>query len=120
MLVRRSLYLEVGGFDEENLKIAFNDIDFCLKLRARGYRILYTPEAELYHHEHASRGTEYTEANEQRFTREIQFMKEKWEDALLNDRHYNPNLSLGNALFTLAFPPRLTKPWLPVCGSGGL
>jgi len=111
MLVKRDVYLEVGGFDEEKLKIAFNDIDFCLKLRARGYRILYTPQAELYHHEHASRGTEYTQANEQRFAREIQFIKEKWADALLADRHYNPNLSLGNALFTLAFPPRVTKPW---------
>jgi len=113
MLVRRDIYLEVGGFDEEHLKIAFNDIDFCLKLRARGYRILYAPQAELYHHEHASRGTEYTEANEQRFIREIQFIKEKWKDSLLVDRHYNPNLSLGNALFTLAFPPRVTKPWQP-------
>jgi GT2 family glycosyltransferase len=111
MLVRREVYLEVGGFDEEHLKIAFNDIDFCLKLRARGYRIVYAPEAELYHHEHASRGTEYTETNEQRFNREIEFMKEKWKDALLVDRYYNPNLSLGNALFTLAFPPRVTKPW---------
>ena len=111
LLVRRKAYLEAGGFDEEHLKVAFNDIDFCLKLRARGYRILYAPEAELYHHEHASRGTEYTEANEQRFTREIEFMKEKWKDALLMDRNYNPNLSLGRELFTLAFPPRVTKPW---------
>jgi GT2 family glycosyltransferase len=111
MLVRREVYLEVGGFDEEHLKVAFNDIDFCLKLRARGYRIIFAPEAELYHHEHASRGTEYTETNEQRFNREIDFMKEKWKDALLVDRYYNPNLSLGNALFTLAFPPRVSKPW---------
>jgi GT2 family glycosyltransferase len=111
MLVKREVYLEVGGFDEEHLKVAFNDIDFCLKLRARGYRIVYAPEAELYHHEHASRGTEYTVTNEQRFNREIEFMKEKWKDALLVDRYYNPNLSLGNSLFTLAFPPRVIKPW---------
>ena len=111
MLVRREVYLEVGGFEEEHLKVAFNDIDFCLKLRARGYRIVYAPEAQLYHHEHASRGTEYTETNEQRFNREIEFMKEKWEDALLVDRYYNPNLSLDGELFTLAFPPRIAKPW---------
>ena len=111
MLVRREVYLEVGGFEEEHLKVAFNDIDFCLKLRTRGYRIVYAPEAELYHHEHASRGTEYTETNEQRFKREIEFMKEKWKDALLVDRYYNPNLSLDGELFTLAFPPRITKPW---------
>jgi O-antigen biosynthesis protein len=107
MLVKREAYLQVGGFDEEHLKIAFNDIDFCLKLRAQGYRIIYTPEAELYHHEHASRGSEYTEANEQRFIREIQFVKEKWKDALLADPAYNPNLSLGRELFTFSFPPRV-------------
>jgi GT2 family glycosyltransferase len=113
MLVRRGVYLEVGGFDEENLKIAFNDIDFCLKLLQRGARIVYTPYAELYHHEHASRGSEYTAANEQRFTREIEFMKEKWKETLLTDRNYNPNLSLGRELFAPAFPPRVTKPWQP-------
>jgi GT2 family glycosyltransferase len=111
LLTRRKVYLKAGGFDEKQLKVAFNDIDFCLKLRARGYRILYAPEAELYHHEHASRGSEYTSANERRFIREIEFMKEKWKDALLTDPNYNPNLSLGSELFTLAFPPRVTKPW---------
>ena len=111
MLVRRSAYLEVGGFDEENLKIAFNDIDFCLKLLQRGARIIYTPYAELYHHEHASRGSEYTAANEQRFTREIEFMKKKWKETLLTDRNYNPNLSLDRELFAPAFPPRVAKPW---------
>ena len=111
MLVRREVYLEVGGFDENHLKVAFNDIDFCLKLRDRGYRILYTPEAELYHHEHASRGSEYTAANEQRFAREIEFMKEKWKTHSSMDRNYNPSLALGGELFTLAFPPRVTKPW---------
>jgi O-antigen biosynthesis protein len=113
MLVRREVYLEVGGFDERDLKIAFNDIDFCLKLRARGYRIIYAPAAELYHHEHASRGSEYTEANKQRFIREIQFMKEKWKDTLLSDPAYNPNLSLDE-LFTLCFPPRAAKARLEV------
>jgi len=111
MIVRRSVYLEVGGFDEQNLKIAFNDIDFCLKLLQRGARIIYTPYAELYHHEHASRGTEYTSANEQRFTREIEFMKNKWKETLLTDRNYNPNLSLSHELFAPAFPPRVAKPW---------
>lgn len=111
MLVRRKVYLEAGGLDGKHLKVAFNDIDFCLKLRVRGFRILYTPYAELYHREHASRGSEYTAANEQRFNREIEFIKEKWKDALLMDRNYNPNLSLGGELFTLAFPPRMTKPW---------
>jgi O-antigen biosynthesis protein len=117
MLVKREAYLQVGGFDEEHLKIAFNDIDFCLKLRAQGYRIIYTPEAELYHHEHASRGSEYTEANEQRFIREIQFVKEKWKDALLADPAYNPNLSLGRELFTFSFPPRVRVIGAALCHS---
>lgn len=111
MLVRRRVYLEVDGFDEERLKVAFNDIDFCLKLRAKGYRIIYTPEAELYHLEHASRGHENTEGKKLRFDAEIQYMKEKWGEALLSDPAYNPNLSLGPELFTLAFPPRVMKPW---------
>ncbi|MBA3543181.1 MAG: glycosyltransferase [Chthoniobacterales bacterium] len=111
MVVRRSVYLEVGGFDEERLKVAFNDIDFCLKLRARGYRIIYTPYAELFHLEHASRGHENTEGKKLRFDAEIEYMKEKWGEALLSDPAYNPNLSLGEELFTLAFPPRVKKPW---------
>ncbi len=120
MLVPREVYLEVGGFDEERLKVAFNDIDFCLKLRARGYRIIYTPNAELFHLEHASRGHENTEGKKQRFDAEIEYMKEKWGEALLIDPAYNPNLSLGEELFTLAFPPRVTRPWAasrrPVAG----
>jgi GT2 family glycosyltransferase len=113
MLVRRNAYLEVGGFDEENLKIAFNDIDFCLKLLQRGARILYTPYVELYHHEHASRGSEYTAANEQRFTREIEFMKKKWKETLLTDRNYNPEPVSRSRTFRACFPPRVTKPWQP-------
>lgn len=111
MLVRRSVYLEVGGFDEERLKVAYNDIDFCLKLRALGYRIIYTPYAELYHLEHASRGLETTPDKKLRFEAEIQYMKEKWGATLLTDPAYNPNLSLGQELFTLAFPPRVTRAW---------
>ena len=111
MLVRRSAYLEVGGFDEENLKVAFNDVDFCLRLRQRGYRIVYTPYAEFYHNESASRGLEDTVKKHERFIAEIQYMKETWNKVLLADPYYNPNLSLGEELFTLAFPPRLQKPW---------
>jgi O-antigen biosynthesis protein len=111
MLVRRSAYLEAGGFDEKNLRIAFNDVDFCLRLRQRGYRIVYTPYAEFYHNESASRGLEDTVKKHERFVAEIQYMKETWNQALLTDPYYNPNLSLGEELFTLAFPPRVGKPW---------
>lgn len=111
LLVRRSTYLKVGGFDERNLKVAFNDIDFCLKLFERGYRMIYTPSVELYHLEHASRGFENTTSKQRRFTEEIEYMKEKWKHRLLCDPAYNPNLALGQELFTLSFPPRVTKPW---------
>jgi GT2 family glycosyltransferase len=112
MLVRRSIYLEIGGFDEDHLKIAFNDVDFCLRLRQHGYRIVYTPYAELYHAESASRGLEDTVAKSDRFEAEIKYMRDKWGEALLKDPAYNPNLSLAAGGFTLAFPPRVLLPWL--------
>lgn len=110
-LVRRDLYLELGGLDEENLAVAFNDIDFCLRLREAGWQIVWTPHAELTHHESASRGFDDTSAKQVRFLAEIDFMNAKWGETLRRDPFYNPNLSLGEDLFTLAFPPRLTKPW---------
>ncbi len=111
LLVRRSAYLEVGGFDETHLKIAFNDVDFCLRLRKHGYRIVYTPYAELYHAESASRGLEDTVAKNSRFEAEIRYMHDTWGDALLQDPAYNLNLSLASGGFTLAFPPRVSFPW---------
>jgi len=111
LLVRRRVYLEVGGFDEEHLTVAFNDVDFCLRLGQRGYRIIYTPYAELYHFESASRGLEDTVMKNRRFEEEINYMHEKWGALLERDPAYNPNLSLAAAGFTLASPPRLTNPW---------
>jgi len=111
MLVRREAYLAAGGFDEEHLKVAFNDVDFCLRLRERGYRIVYTPYAEFYHHESASRGLEDTVRKHARFEAEIDYMHQRWGETLERDPAYNPNLSLVSADFTLAFPPRLTNPW---------
>jgi glycosyltransferase involved in cell wall biosynthesis len=111
MLVRKDRYLEIGGLNEINLPVAFNDVDFCLRLRARGCRILWTPHAQLYHHESASRGFEDTKLKRSRFLSEVAYMEAKWKEALANDPCYNPNLSLGENLFTLAFPPRTKKPW---------
>jgi hypothetical protein len=111
--VRREVYLKVGGFDE-NLAVAFNDIDFCLRLRKAGYRIVWTPHAELIHHESASRGVDDSMPKQTRFLAEVDYMTSKWGDTLQRDPFYNPNLSLGEDLFTLAFPPRTTKPWQSV------
>jgi GT2 family glycosyltransferase len=105
LLVRKSVFDQVGGLDE-GLSVAFNDIDFCLRVRARGYRNLWTPHAVLYHHESASRGSEDTPEKQARFNAEIDFMQSRWGDLLLRDPSYNPNLSLGAGQFELAFPPR--------------
>jgi glycosyltransferase involved in cell wall biosynthesis len=110
-LVRRNVYLEVGGFDEINLPVTFNDVDFCLRLREAGYWIVWTPHAELVHHESASRGFDDSRRKQVRFLAEVEYMKTKWGDRLQHDPFYNLNLSLGEDLFTLAFPPRTTKPW---------
>lgn len=102
LLVRKSIYEQVGGLDENNLKVAFNDVDFCLKVREAGYRNLWTPYAELYHHESVSRGHEDTPEKQERFRKEIEFMKAKWGAALQNDPYYNPNLTRDREDFSLA------------------
>jgi glycosyltransferase involved in cell wall biosynthesis len=112
-LVKREVYLQVGGFDE-NLAVTFNDVDFCLRLREAGYRVLWTPYAELIHHESASRGFDNSAPKQVRFLAEVDYMKSKWGHILQRDPFYNPNLSLDEDLFTLAFPPRTTKPWQTV------
>ncbi|SDZ04927.1 Glycosyltransferase, GT2 family [Lysobacter sp. yr284] len=105
LALRRALYAEVGGMDE-SLAVAFNDIDLCLRLHARGYRNVWTPHAELYHHESASRGPEDTPEKRARFLAEAAAMQRRWGELLRNDPAYNPNLSLESLHFDLAFPPR--------------
>ncbi|SAK93871.1 glycosyl transferase family protein [Caballeronia arationis] len=108
LVVRKTLYGEVGGLDAEHLAVAFNDVDFCLKLDAAGYRNLYVPFADLYHHESASRGGDMTLSNAARFAREAAWMRERWGSRVRDDPFYNPNLALsGGAVFSLAFPPRV-------------
>ncbi len=110
LLIRKSTYLQVEGLDEKNLTIAFNDIDFCLKVRAAGYRNLWTPFAELYHHESVSRGAEDTPEKHERFRSEVEYMLKRWPEEIRHDPAYNPNLTLELTDFTLAAPPR---PWSP-------
>jgi glycosyltransferase involved in cell wall biosynthesis len=112
-LVKREVYLQVRGFNE-NLAVTFNDVDLCLRLREAGYRILWTPYAELIHHESASRGFDNSAPKQVRFLAEVDYMQSKWGHILQRDPFYNPNLSLDENLFTLAFPPRTTKPWQSV------
>ena len=101
MLTKKSLFVEVGGFDEKNLPIAFNDVDYCLKLRKKGYLIVYTPYAVLYHYESLSRGHEDTPEKQRRFLKEIKYMLKKWGQILNNDPYYNPNLSKRSEKFVI-------------------
>jgi GT2 family glycosyltransferase len=109
MAVRRSVFLEAGGLDETNLPVAFNDVDFCLRLRERGFRIVWTPFAELYHHESATRGSDELPATAARFAREAAYMRQRWGALLDDDPFYNPNFSLA-ASYRLG-PPRRGMPW---------
>ena len=93
LLVRKDIFEAVGGLDEALLPVAFNDIDFCLKVRTAGYRNLFTPFAVLTHFESKSRGAEDTPAKRARFLNECKLMKARWQHLLDNDPYYNPNLT---------------------------
>ncbi|HFK5027494.1 TPA: glycosyltransferase [Escherichia coli] len=101
LLIRKNIYEEVAGLDEENLHIAFNDVDFCLKVREAGYRNLWTPYAELYHYESISRGAEDSPEKLARFAREVNFMKSKWGKHLELDPFYSPNLTKSREDFSI-------------------
>ena len=115
MILRKSIILEVGGFDNDHLAIAFNDVDLCLRIRQKGYKIVWTPFAELYHLESASRGYEDTPEKKKRFESEVDYMLDSWNAALEYDPAHNPNLSLvyeEKPYESLAVPPRVRKPWI--------
>jgi GT2 family glycosyltransferase len=95
MAVRREVFQAAGGFDEEVLPVAYNDVDFCLRLRSRGLRNVYTPFARLVHHESQSRqAMETTSARKAAVAREAEALLRRWSKELAGDRFYNPNLSL--------------------------
>lgn len=101
LMVRRSVFDEVEGLNEE-FKVAFNDIDFCLKVRKAGYLVVYNPYAQFYHYESKSRGQEDSADKVARFQQEIGLFGERWGELLENgDPYYNPNLTLDKADFSL-------------------
>ncbi len=101
MLVKADLYREVGGLDE-GFKVAFNDIDFCMKLRAAGYLIVWTPHAEAIHYESKSRGYEDSDEKKKRFNSEAARFRRKWGDVLsAGDPYYNKNLTLEHEDFSM-------------------
>lgn len=101
LIVRRDVFLQVNGLEEQALTVAFNDVDFCLKVLSAGYKNIWTPYAELYHHESLSRGEEDSPEKIIRFNREADWMRNKWGALLKNDPHYNPHLSLTHEDFSL-------------------
>jgi len=109
LAVRRSTWDEVGGLDE-TLKVAFNDVDFCLRVQATGLKVTYTPLATLTHYESVSRGSDQTGEKYRRFIGEVVRVRDRWGLEIARDPYYNPNLSLNHGLFHLAYPPR-TSPW---------
>ncbi len=103
MMVEKKIYDEVGGMDEEVFKVAYNDVDFCLRVGAKGYRNLFTPYAELYHHESISRGYETTPEKIARFAKEKEALFSRHTHILTHgDPYYNPNLTYDREDFSLA------------------
>ncbi len=101
MLVKASLYQELGGLDE-GFQVAFNDVDFCMKIRAAGYLIVWTPYAEATHYESKSRGYEDSDEKKKRFNSEAARFRRKWGDVLAKgDPYYNKNLTLEHEDFSI-------------------
>ncbi len=111
LAVRKELYERVGGLNEQDLAIEYNDLDFCLKLTQLGLQNVWTPFAELYHHESATRGYATTRDKRRRFQKEKDYMLRTWRKEIEADPAYSPNLTLDGADFSFAFPPRARKPW---------
>lgn len=101
MMVKKAVYEQVGGLNED-FKVAFNDIDFCMMVRKAGYLIVYNPAVELYHYESKSRGLEDTPEKVERFNSEVARFIDRWHKELAaGDPYYNPNLTLDKADFSL-------------------
>jgi GT2 family glycosyltransferase len=112
LLTWRKLYQDLGGLDEANLPVAFNDVDYCLRVREAQHRVVWTPYAELYHHESVSRGKDESAEKIARARRELHFMRKRWKHVLHHDPFYNPNLSYERPDFSLSHAPAVPKPWL--------
>lgn len=111
LVVRKSVWEEVGGMNED-FAVAFNDVDFCLRVREHGYRNLWLPQSELYHYESASRGKEDTPEKRKRFAAEMALLQQRWGRLIDEDPAWNPNLARDGAHIRLAEQPRLAWPWL--------
>jgi len=101
MMMRKGVFDEVGGFDEK-YTVALNDVDLCLKIRKKGYLNVWTPYAELYHHELKTRGEDISPIKKKRWFKEVELFQRKWEHVLdEGDEYYNPNLTLEKEDFSI-------------------
>lgn len=106
LLIRKSHFMSVNGLDEQ-LAVAFNDVDFCLRLHQVGLACVFTPYAEMIHHESATRGHDLAPTQLERFMSEEKFMRARWKDVLGHDPFFSPNLSLWHSDFRLAERSRI-------------
>jgi O-antigen biosynthesis protein len=109
LVVRKALFEQVGGLNDQELAVGFNDVDFCLKLGEAGYRNVWTPHAELIHHESATRGQDHSPEKQRRAEKELRYMHKRWGDKMYVDPAYNPNLSDGHDDMSFAWPPRVAN-----------
>jgi len=106
LLVRKSVFDEVGRLDDFGLRVAFNDVDFCIKVQKAGYQNIFTPFSELYHHESKTRGRDDSPEKQVRFAKERDLMIQRWGNLLQADPFYNPNLTLVNEDYSFALNTR--------------
>jgi GT2 family glycosyltransferase len=100
LLVRRDIYEQVSGLDEQ-FEVAYNDVDFCLRVQAAGFKNIYTPYAELYHHESRTRGSDTSGEKQKRFDKEKALLLSRWSSQIKNDPFYNPNLTRDSEDFAI-------------------
>jgi GT2 family glycosyltransferase len=111
MVMRREVFVRFGGFNERDFAIAFNDVDLGLRLNRAGLAVIWTPHAELLHHESASLGTPTSDQRQRQFEQECANLNRCWPEAIKYDPFYNPNLTNTGGDWSVAIPPRVIKPW---------
>jgi GT2 family glycosyltransferase len=112
LLTQRSVFESLNGLDEKHLSVAFNDVDYCLRVREKGMRVVFTPYVKMYHHESVSRGKDDNPEKIARAKKEADYIRSRWGYVIKNDPFYNPNLNYSRPNFELSRYPMVKKPWL--------
>ncbi|WP_236844397.1 glycosyltransferase family 2 protein [Bordetella sp. 02P26C-1] len=111
LLTKKSVYQALDGLNEVQLTVAFNDVDYCLRVREAGYRVVWTPHALLYHHESVTRGKDTSPDQIARARAEVEYMRTRWAHLMHHDPFYNPNLNYQHPDFGLSGMPNVQFPW---------